>query len=107
MVEFSPREKFREVKEIQDHENPSHAEHLSPEKHIEQRVREQEKANLLEQEIAETSEEQTKAPEIFTYESFRTTGSYTVAENPQEKFYEEQQLQKMKEDEERRKRALI
>ncbi|MDP3728255.1 MAG: hypothetical protein Q8R18_02255 [bacterium] len=110
MVDFSPREKFKEVKDVPsenaEETTEGNQQRLLEQEDIEQRVREQQK-NFLEQQIQEADSEQIQKPEIIAYQTNASQVEYSMVDNTTQKFWEEKRMQEQKEEEERRKRSVI
>ncbi len=106
MVEFSPREKYKEVKETGTEQTPEEntlsLEELREREAIEQKVKETERRENLEQQVAE--EETTNVSQI-SYEPFAQQGNYDLKETP-DLFNKQRELEE-KEKEERQRRSLF
>ena len=106
MVEFSPREKYKEVKESETEdilkENTPSLEELQERETIEQKILNQGRENLEEQ--VEAEETPTAIPQT-SYESFTQQGIYDLKETAD--LFTKQKEQEEKEKEERQRRALL
>lgn len=107
MVEFSPREKIKAVREISKEESENSKtffslEELREREAIEQKVKETPKIENLEQEVGQ--EEKTELQQT-SYEPFAQQGMYDL--KPEPNLFEQQRIQEEKEEAERRKRALL
>ncbi len=107
MVDFSPREKYREVKDSSS-ENSQEEEQVT----IEERVRREEQEATqqnprLEQQLQAEQAEQKPQQESLSYQTSLGQTSYDTIENPMDKFWEEKKNADLKGEEERRKRSLI
>jgi len=109
MVDFSSREKYKEVKETPS-ENTQVTEETQQRREeqedIEQRVRDQQR-NFLEQTVQEAEPEKIQKQELFSYQTNAPEGEYSLGENNTQKFWEEKRIQEQKKEEERRRRAVI
>lgn len=107
MVEFSPREKYKEVKEStnpeNEEENTLSLEELREREAIEQKILETKRENLEQQIEAEQTPDQ-NTPQA-AYEPFAQQGMYDLKQEPE--FWKEQKLQEDKEKEERQRRSLL
>ena len=105
MVEFSPREKYKEVKEDKPEEtleeNTLSLEELREREAIEQKVQNVTRTENLEEQVTE------EVPQVqqTNYETFTQQGIYDL--KPEPDFFAQQREREQKEKEERQKRALL
>ncbi len=110
MVNFTPREEYKEIKENTS-ENFEPIKELSVEERIrreeeEKQLRKQEN-NFLEQQLSVAEPEPIPKSEFFSYQTNNSMTEYSIGDNGMEKFWEEKRKEEQKSDEERRKRSLL
>ena len=107
MVDFSPREVYKEIKETESEDTPEEnilsLEELREREVIEQKILEKERRESLEKQVIE--EETRNVPSQTNYEPFAQPGVYDLKETPN--FFNKQRELEEKEKEERKRRSIM